>query len=172
MLSRPYEWIVAKNRLICRHEYLRAVETSRINDCSYFYPVVSDGDGIVAHTCVYYISTELDAFAEGWLKQAINSIRQYWGNFLLMHSIECGTPVALGNTFSFREGGDQLAWLRRLVHAIEQLARDLNVRILLFRDFREEERHLFNGRLAEGYRPLKNLPCARMAIRWQILRNT
>jgi len=49
----PDEWnsVVGCDRLIARHEYLLAVEKSNINDCKYFYPVIYDGNGIMAHAC-------------------------------------------------------------------------------------------------------------------------
>ena len=59
-------------------------------------PIVYDGNDIVAHACVYFISTELDCFIRGSLKHAINRIRRLWKDFLILHSFECGTPVALG----------------------------------------------------------------------------
>ena len=71
--AERWNYIVGRNRLICRHEYLRAVEASEINDCRYFYPVVFDGDEIVAHACLYYISTELDALAKGVGKTLVSS---------------------------------------------------------------------------------------------------
>jgi hypothetical protein len=165
----PARWnaIVAKNRLICRHEYLRAVEVSRINDCRYFYPVVYDGDNIVAHACVYFISTELDSFAGGSLKRAIGGVRRIWKDFLILRSIECGTPAALGATVSFREGTDKRAALTHIVRETEQLARKLRVGVVLFRDFYEDELTFFDQLRDAGYRRIHNLPCARMEIQWQ-----
>ena len=159
--------LTGANRLICTHRYLKAVEQSRINDCRYFYPVAYENGEIMAHACVYFISTELDAFAKGFLKKAIHGIRRLWPSFLVMRSLECGTPVALGHTFSFRPGVQQKETLLLLVRAIEQLAQSLDVRILLFRDFQEENRLFHNAFLNEGFRPIKNLPCARLAIRWK-----
>jgi predicted N-acyltransferase len=165
----PARWnaIVAKNRLICRHEYLRAVEASQINDCRYFYPVIREGDEIVAHACVYFISTELDSFARGSLKRAINGVRRIWKDFLILHSMECGTPVALGATISFREGTGKRAALMQIVHETEQLARKLRVGVVLFRDFYEDELTFFDQLRHAGYRRIHNLPCARMQIQWQ-----
>ena len=161
-----WDALVGPNRLICTHRYLEAVERSQINDCRYFYPAVYEHGEIVAHTCVYYIGTELDAFARGPVKQAIQGIRKRQPDFLVMHSVECGTPVALGNTFSFRDPENRLERLRQLVRAIEGVAGDLGVRILLFRDFYDRECPFFDVLLSEGYRPLDNLPCALMDLPW------
>jgi predicted N-acyltransferase len=159
--------IVGRNRLICRHEYQRAVEASRINDCRYFYPVLYEGNRILAHTCVYFISTELDAFASGALKRAIDTVRRVWTNFLIMRSVECGTPVALGSTISFAEGVDRAAALETIVRETEALAKRLGVRAVLFRDFCEEELGLFDRLRSMGYASLQNLPAARLTIRWR-----
>ena len=131
------EWnsIVAPNRLICRHEYLEAIENSKINDCRYFYPVIRDDSGkLLAHTCLYFISTELDLFATGALKLGIQKIRKLWPSFLILRSLECGTPVALGNTISY-SNGENAEMLGEIVRAAEKVAVDIGVKVLLFRDF-------------------------------------
>ncbi|MBT7067392.1 MAG: GNAT family N-acetyltransferase [Verrucomicrobia bacterium] len=164
--STTWNAIVGRNRLICRHEYLKAVESSQINDCRYFYPVIYDGDQIVAHTCLYFISTELDLFAKGVGKLLVNAVRHLWPSFMILRSIECGTPVALGSTISFREGVDQHAVLNMIVQATETVAREQGVRVLLFRDFHDNELELFDSLTSKGYTRLHNLPCARMRVEW------
>ena len=102
-----WDEIVGRNRIICTHRFLEAVEKSNINDCKYFYPVVYDNDKIIAHACAYSISMELDYLPEGIAKKIINLIRKIWKNFLIIKLVECGTPIALGNTISFAEDIDK-----------------------------------------------------------------
>ena len=166
----PARWnrIVAKNRVVCRHEYLRAIEESQINDCRYFYPIIWDGERIAAHACAYFISTELDAFARGILKKFVIKARQAWDSFLVLRSIECGTPVALGNTISFASGCDRSAALRQIVFEIERLAGELGVGTVLFRDFLDSELTFLNEQFyGAGYRYIHNLPTAHVAVRWR-----
>jgi predicted N-acyltransferase len=162
------EWnsIVGPNRLICRHEYLEAIEKSEINDCRYFYPVIRDDSGrLLAHTCLYFISTELDLFATGGLKWGIQQIRKVWPDFLILRSVECGTPVALGNTISYANG-DAAILLPELVRATERVADNLGVNVILFRDFYDGETARYNQFAEWGYKRIHNLPTTRMSIRW------
>lgn len=164
------EWnsIVGRDRIICTHKYLEAIEKSNINDCKYYYPVVYDEEGrIVAHTCVYSISTELDTFAQGPVKKIIKFIRRGWNNFLILRSLECGTPVAAGNTISFREGIDKEKTLGLIVKEIEGLAKKLKVSMIAFRDFFDDELSFFNEFIKYGYAKVNNLPLAKMEVRWQ-----
>ena len=159
--------IVGRNRLICRHEYLLAVESSNINDCRYFYPVVFSDDGkMLAHTCFYYISTELDSFATGAVKKIVIAIRKVWKSFLILRSIECGTPVALGNTISFRDGCDRNVVIRLLVKEAEQIARQMRVPVVLFRDFHEHELAFADILKMDGYSRVNNLPAVSFSVRW------
>jgi predicted N-acyltransferase len=165
----PAKWnaIVGRNRLICRHEYLLAVESSGINDCRYFYPVVyDDSDNIMAHTCLYYISTELDSFTQGIAKRAIMAVRRIWKSFLILRSIECGTPVALGNTISFAGGVDKKQALAVIVRAAESVARMNGVNVILFRDFLDAELDFFDQLRERGFRRVPNLPAAGLSVRW------
>ncbi len=168
--AEPAVWnsIVGRNRLICRHEYLLAVESGKINDCRYFYPMVYDDDGrLLAHACLYYISTELDSFAQGFAKKVISGIRKFWKSFMILRSIECGTPVALGNTISFADGVDAAAALAAIVREAEEVARSMQVKVVLFRDFFSHEKERFDQLMGFGYRPVGNLPTTHLAMRWQ-----
>ncbi|HOW27517.1 MAG TPA: GNAT family N-acetyltransferase [Elusimicrobiota bacterium] len=159
--------IVGPNRLICTHEYLSAIERSGINDCRFFYPAAYEGGRLVAHTCAYTISTELDLFATGVLKKAIGRVRRFWPDFLILRSLECGTPVALGSTFSFREGTDRAAALGALRAAIEGIAEREGINVILFRDFLDRELPFYDSLLSFGYRRIHNLPGTRIDVTWK-----
>ncbi len=162
------EWnsIVAPNRLICRHEYLEAIENSKINDCRYFYPVIRDDSGkLLAHTCLYFISTELDLFATGALKLGIQKIRKLWPSFLILRSLECGTPVALGNTISY-SNGENAEMLGEIVRAAEKVAVDIGVKVLLFRDFYDGDLAFYDQLKHFGYKRIHNLPSVHLDVRW------
>ena len=103
----------------------------------------------------------------GSLKRAINGVRRVWDDFLILRSVECGTPVALGSTISFREGVDRAAALTEIVRETERLAGDLGVGVVLFRDFYEEELSFYDRLLGMGYSRIHNLPGTRLEIRWR-----
>lgn len=165
--EKEWDAIVGHDRLICTYRYLEAIEKSRINDTRYYYPVVYEGEEIVAHTSVYFISTELDTFARGSIKKIITAIRRKWKGFLILRSLECGTPVALGNTISFRRGISQKDVLRRLIQAIERLAEEIHVKVVLVRDFHDHELSLFDYLIELGYVRIHNLPNTKLEIRWK-----
>lgn len=165
--EKEWDAIVGRDRLICTHKYLEAVEKSQINDCCYYYPVIYDGDEIIAHASVYSISTEMDTFARGAVKKAINLIRRVWKGFFILRSLECGTPVALGNTISFKDGADKAAVLRLLAQQIENLAKKIKVKTVLFRDFYNEELSLFDSLKELGYTRINNLPDTIIKVGWK-----
>lgn len=165
----PDVWnsIVGRDRLICRHEYLLAIELSQINDCRYFYPVMWDDEGtLIAHSCFYFISTELDSFAKGLMKKAITGVRRVFPSFLILRSIECGTPVALGSTVSVRDGHDGKVVLKRFADEAERLASELGVNVVLFRDFYDSDLAVSDVLQTVGYRRIYNLPAVRLRVRW------
>ncbi len=162
-----WDSIIGRNRIICSHDYLKAVERSGINNCKYYYPVAYKDNKIIAHTSVYTISTELDLFAQGKTKQIIELIRRKWVNFLVLRSIECGTPVALGNTISFAEGADRAEAFESIHREIEGLGEKLNLKMFLFRDFYEKELCFFDSLTGKNYARIHNLPNAKIPIRWK-----
>ncbi|MCM8813178.1 MAG: GNAT family N-acetyltransferase [Candidatus Omnitrophica bacterium] len=163
-----WDAIVGPNRLICTHRFLEAVEKSEINDCRFYYPVVYDDAGkIIAHTCVYTISTELDTFAQGVVKKFIIAIRKIWKNFLIMRSLECGTPVALGNTISVGEEKNFDALFDAIIQGIDNLSVELKINMILIRDFYHDELDRFDRCQSRGYLRIHNLPTADFKIEWE-----
>lgn len=165
--EKEWDAIVGRDRIICTHRYLEAIEKSNINDCRYYYPVVYDGGKIIAHTCVYSISTELDVFAKGIVKRLINTIRKRWKNFLVLKTLECGTPVCLGNTISFSRGIDKESALKLIIKAMETVARKQKLNIILMRDFYEHELFFNRHFSVYGFEKVNNLPNAMLEVRWK-----
>lgn len=159
--------IVDKNRMLCAHEYAEALERSGISEGGCYYPVVYDGDEIVAHACVYLITTEVDLFAQGIIKKIITLIRRKWNNFFILRILECGSPISVGTTVSFKDGINRPEALRILCRSIEDLAKELGVNFILFRDFYNEELKFYAPLKERGYMTIHNLPKAEIKIRWK-----
>ena len=162
-----WDAIVGKDQIFCTYKYIEALEKSGMNEGRCYYVVVHDGDKIIAHACVYFTSAELDVFARGAIKKIIHLVRRKWKNFFILRSLECGPPIAPGNTLSLRDGVDRTEALRLLCHGIEELAKELGINFILFRDFYDDEAE-FCGLLRErGYAKIHNLPKAEIKIRWK-----
>jgi len=162
------EWdsIIGRDRIICSHGYWAAIEKSNICDCDYFYPVVLKDGNIVAHTCIYSMSFELDIFAKGAVKKIIKFIRKYFPNFLILKFIECGTPVALGNTISFAEEVDKEESLKLIVKKMEEVGRKKKIDLLLLRDFYDRDLSTFNCLKADRFNLVSNLPNTEFDLKW------
>lgn len=163
------EWdaIVGKNKIFCTHRFASAAEKSGLNVGGCYYPVVYDGGKIIAHALVYFFRTELDLFAQGAFKKAINLIRKKCKNLFILQSLECGSPVALGNTISIRDGIDRAQAMRILSKGIEDLAKELGIKFILFRDFYDKEVELHDIFKKLGYMKIHNLPKAEIKIKWK-----
>ena len=159
--------VVEHGQVFRSHAYLRAVQNSHINDCAYYYPVIRDGDEILAHACVYSISTELDVFARGFLKGLVRRMRQPFPGFMMLRTLECGSPVAPGSSISVREGVSRAKVLRELLKAIHVVAAQQNIQTTLIRDFHEEDMDSSEDVfMAEGYQLVQNLPFCSMSVKW------
>ena len=164
--ENKWDSIVGKDRIICSYRYLRAVEESKINDCDYRYLLVYDGNELVAHACVYSMSFELDVLARGMIKKAISMTRKIFPNFLRLKFVECGTPVALGNTISFAGGIQRRDALSLIAKGMEGVAMSKKIGLTLLRDFTDKETAFFDHLGADGYVRVLNLPNAVMDCHW------
>jgi predicted N-acyltransferase len=162
-----WDAIVGKDRIFCAYKYIEALEKSGMNEGRCYYVAVYDGDEIVAHACAYFISTELDVFAQGAVRKIINLVRRKRNNFFILRSLECGPPIALGSALSFKDGADRAEAMRLLCHGIEELAKELGIKFLLFRDFYDDEKELCGFLEERGYEKIHNLPKAEIKVRWK-----
>jgi len=162
-----WDAIVGKDRIFCTHKYIESLERSGMNKDRCYYVVVRDGDKIAAHACAYFISAELDVFAQGAIKKIAHLARSKWKDFFVMRSLECGPPIALGNTLSFNDGSDRSKALHMLCSGIEGLAKELGIKFILFRDFYDHEAELGGHLQGRGYEKIHNLPKAELKIKWK-----
>lgn len=165
--AQDWNRIVARNHITCRHEFLQAVEQSRINDCEYRYVVVEDDRGIAACAACCVVSTELDTFARGFVKTVIGFVKRLKPNIATMGTVECGCPVALGNTISIRKGVDCAEVIRITDELITQVACEFGVKTIVWRDFGCDQLSDFDELLKKGYRRVMNLPEMWLRLRWR-----
>ncbi len=165
--EKDWNAIVGEDQIICSHQYLKAIERSNINDCDYFYLVAYLNNEIVAHTCTYSIGFDLAIFAQGISKKIIDSIRNVFPGFLILKLFECGTPVALGNTYSFRDDIDRKEVIIKFAAKMEEIAETQQCGLILLRDFVDEELKLFGCLEDAGYSKVENLPDTMLPIYWE-----
>ena len=162
-----WDAIVGKDRILCAHRYVEALEKSGVNEGRCYYPVVYNGDEIIAHACVYSVGTEVDIFAQGTIRKIIDLVRRKWKNFFIMRSLECGSPISAGSAISFKDGINRAEALGLLCKEIENLAKELRINFILFRDFYDEETEVQDLLKGRGYKKIHNLPKAQIRIRWK-----
>ena len=153
--------------VIRSHAYLDAVEQSGINDCRYYYPVVyNHNDEMVAHACVYTISTDLAQLLPARMQRWVAGLRRVWPRFMSVRITECASPLVAGHALSIRAGEDRPALLRELEGAINAIARSASSELIVIRDFLAGERDGADELLRQGYTLRMNMPLARIAVRW------
>lgn len=164
----PLQWdsLLGGNNVVNSHAFLRAVEGSRINDCRFFYPVVYDGDTMVAHASVCTISTALDLCAQGFVRHATDTIRRRLPSFLVFRWLESGSPVALGNTICFLGDAPRHETLSLICAEMERLAREQRLAMVLLRDFYDNDTTFYDALTTSGYSRVPSLPDTRMSIQW------
>jgi len=164
--EKEWDSIVSTDRLICSHRYLKAIEESNINDCDFRYIVAYRNGKVIAHTCIYSMSFDLDIFATGLVQRINNTIRRIYPGFLKMGLVECGTPTALGNTISYAEGVERVEILNLFVEKMDEFAREKDIGLLILRDFTEDEIKFYDILKQFDFSRVNNLPNTLLKITW------
>lgn len=143
------------------------MEASSVNDCTYFYPVIFNASNeIVAHTCVYTITTDFAQLLPGPLRWLVAGIRRIWPRLLRAKITECASPLVAGHSVSMRQGEDRERLILKLGDAVSDIARSQGSSLVVIRDFLERERSEFDILLRNGYNLASNMPLARIRVRW------
>jgi predicted N-acyltransferase len=158
---------IAGPQVACSHAYLSLLEKSGLNPGRSYYVTVENEDKVLAHTCAYLMSAGLDVFARGPLKKLILLLRRAWKDFLIIKYLECGSPVTTANPVSVRPGVDTARVLGCLCGAVEELAAKLGVKVVLLRDFCDDETGFGGVFAGRGYGKIHNLPKAELEVRWK-----
>lgn len=151
------------DRLTAKHAFLSAVEDSGINDCRYHVLTARREGRLVAGMAAFSITLDLALFAQGPVTRVIAALRRVFPRFLMLPEMECGSPVALGQSFACAPGEDPAAVMPLLVERLEDIARRRRIGLMVLRDFEPG-----GGRwaLRRGYTELPNLPDTRLPVRW------
>lgn len=150
------------------HAYLSAIEDAAIAGCRYFYPVVRDArDRIVAHACVYVVSTDFLQLMPAWVAVPTRWLRRWWPGLLTARITECACPLVSGTSISVQPGGDRSQAVSLVERGMRQIARQTGSTCLVLRDFLVDERPDLAGLAGRGYKRVSNLPLARIRVRWR-----
>jgi predicted N-acyltransferase len=162
-----WDEVAGTSAVIRSYDYLSAIAAAGINDCQYFFPVVYDDSGrILAHCCVYTITTDLLQILPESLQGAARLLRRLWPAFLQVKLTECASPHVIGHAFSFRRGEPRAALLLLLESAIAQIATQAGSPLIVIRDFLEEDVGDFEVLSSRSYQRVCNQPQSRIPLRW------
>ncbi|MGH8597631.1 MAG: hypothetical protein ACREXT_13315, partial [Gammaproteobacteria bacterium] len=116
--------LCGRNALPRSHAYLAAVEASGISDCRFYYPIIFNADNtILAHACVYTITTDFAQLLPRLAQSAVRGIRRWWPRFLFARITECASPLMIGHSISMRPGEDNDRLLHELADTVASIAR-------------------------------------------------
>ncbi len=162
-----WDAITGHNGLIRSHAYLAAAEAASIEDCRYFYPVITDENGrIVAHACVYTITTDFAQLLPKPLSWIPKAMRRFWKRFLHVRITECASPLSASHSISVLRGPERENLIRRIGAAVNAIARSERSSLLVVRDFLTTDRDDFDVLLSDGFNLVSNMPLARIRVRW------
>jgi predicted N-acyltransferase len=166
--AEAWDEVAGREAVPRSHAYLAAIEAAGINDCRFFYPVIYDAEGrILAHACVYTITTDFLQMLPPGLHGAARGLRRLWPRFLKVLVTECASPLVPGHSISVRDGLARTPLIRRIGSAVGEIARRAGSRLMVVRDFLEHDHADFDALLEDGYHLTSNMPLARIRVRWK-----
>jgi len=163
------EWnaLVSQEEIFQTYDALSFFEKKGLVDYPPVYIIFRDEKNqMLAHTTAYIIKTDLLIFSRGILKKGVEQIRRLFPNFLKFDILECGCPISPGSPISLRNKSDLSNVINLLANALDILAKERSVNLMLIRDFYETNDDYFCEFTKENYVAIDNLPTTLLNIRW------
>ncbi len=165
----PQRWdrLVGPAAITRSHAYLSAVEAAAIPECRYFYPVVFNArNEIVAHACVYTITTDFAQLLPRALQRLVELARHIRPSLLKARITECASPLVAGHSLSVASDAPRTRLIARLADATADIAWDEGSSLVVIRDFLPEETDVVEALQGRGFNCVANMPLARITVRW------
>ena len=54
-----WDSIIEKDKIICKYNFVKAIEESHINDCDFYYLLIYNNEELRAHTWIYTMRMDL-----------------------------------------------------------------------------------------------------------------
>ena len=165
---KSWDSLIGDSPITRSFDYLLAIQKSSISGSRYYYPVIYDREkNIVAHACIYTVTTDFSQLLPKWITGAVLYLRKFWPSLLSVEITECGTPLSWGCSISVVRGLSRPAILPFINDAMIFIAEKSKSRLLVIRDFLESERDDSDEQLTSlGYQQRSNYPLARIHVRW------
>jgi predicted N-acyltransferase len=163
------EWdeIIDPNNIFASHRWLALVQDGSVKDCKCTYVVIRSSDGkIAAHFCAYTIKTSMVIFSHGLIKNFVNIVRILFPDFCKTLILECGGALNIGNPISIRSGINFSDIAMSVCEALESYAKLSRIRLIVLRDFRDDESAAMSIIEKHGYSKMMSLATTRLNICW------
>jgi hypothetical protein len=170
----PAEWdaLVPAEEIQMSHRFIRLCQDSRVENAEYRHVVVEDATGACAVASCSAMRVRLDLLAPRPVRAPMRGLRRFLPSFMIVPVLFCGLPVSFGRPcLRFRQApplstGHRSRVLRLLSGLMHDLARELGVSLICFKEFAPEESAEVSELAELGYRRAPSLPSYRLPIRW------
>ena len=142
------------------YRFLISLEKSMSNVSRFWYVIFYDDTGMPqACACLSTYKTDLTIIAHASIKALIQFIRRFFPNWLYWNILFCGLPVSIGhNALGFSSEVDHAEILRQLDQLMQAIASQEKAKLIVFKEFNEQEYQQIQTLKKVGYIGLESLP--------------
>nr|WP_294903130.1 GNAT family N-acetyltransferase [uncultured Lacibacter sp.] len=164
----PQHWnsIVREQDVFHRHNFIRIVEDSKVEDAGFYYLLFYHDEKLVATTILSVFSFNLDLFiSDNFFVQWIKKISP---GFFKIKLLVCGLPASFGQLNLALTDNMYAAEVCSLITGkMKMLAKELNISLMAVKEFRQAEHQYFRQFEREGFFSANSIPYMNLEIKWK-----
>lgn len=154
------DWESVYPPVVENYDFFVALDDAKVEPFSFYYVIAYEGKKPIAATTFFLVEYSLEMTVQGPLRTVLVAIKKVFPRLLSARTLICGCLGGRGHVGL--GGGDHRAALNAIVEAMEKIAHEERIALLVFKDFD----HTFDGPLAplteSGFYRWEGLPTTDM----------
>jgi predicted N-acyltransferase len=149
----PQDWRQLFGNTAEGYDFFQSLESSSLREFSFYYALVYQQERLILIAPLFVSDFNLDIAADnGLLKNFILGLRKIFPRFMTVKTLFCGSPFGENGSIGILpEAESKNAAVLELVKAMDNFCAQKRIPLIMFKDFLDADKTLFQPLLHQGF---------------------
>jgi predicted N-acyltransferase len=164
------DWDLVFGNIPEGYEFYNTLEKSNLKEFSFYYFILYREGNILSIAPLFVTDFYLDIVLEGFMKDAIHSIRHFIPRFFILRTLFFGSPFGENGIFGIRKDLKNTHILMgKLTKAMDRFSRENSTPFIIFKDFLKEDTILLDSLKNKGFSKVDSFPSVKIELKFKSL---
>jgi len=150
--------------------FYKTLEESGLEAFSFYYQLLYQDKELISIAPLFVTDFNADIAAEGVMERVIHYARRYVSpRFLIFKSLFYGSPFGEHGILGIKEGINKKEAIIEIMNRVSQFCRGNNIRLVIFKDFLEQDALSLDSLLSRGFFKVNSFPSVVTELKFSTL---